>query len=57
MATPHVTGAAALLLSHEPGMTHQELKEKLLSGGDPIPSLEGKTISGVRLNLNNSIRS
>lgn len=55
MATPHVTGAAALLLSHEPGLSNEEVKEKILSGGDPVPSLEGKTISGVRLNLHNSL--
>ena len=57
MATPHVTGAAALILSDQPELTNDELKEKLLIGGDPNAALQGKTISGRRLNVNNSIRS
>lgn len=51
MATPHVAGAAALLLSVDPSLTTAQLKELLLSTGDPRPALEGVTVSGRRLNL------
>ena len=53
MATPHVTGAAALILS-APGMsslTPEQLKNQILSNVDPIPSLSGKLGTGGRLNV------
>jgi subtilisin family serine protease len=37
MATPHVSGAAALLASAEPGLTVAQLRAALLSGFDPLP--------------------
>ena len=55
MATPHVAGAAALLLSANDTLTTAELKEILLTTGDPIPSLAGVTVSGQRLNLDNAV--
>ncbi|MFA7256194.1 MAG: S8 family serine peptidase, partial [Kiritimatiellales bacterium] len=51
MATPHVAGAAALLLSAKPMLTHLQVKEALLSAVDIISSLASKTVSGGRLNL------
>lgn len=36
MATPHVTGVAALLLAHDGGLTNLELKWRLLKGTDNI---------------------
>lgn len=51
MATPHVSGAAALLLSYFPDMTTSELKARLMDSGTPVPALKSKTISGKRLNL------
>lgn len=50
MATPHVSGAAALLLADSPGLSVDELKTKLLTG-DALDDLDGETVSGVRLNL------
>jgi len=53
MATPHVVGAAALILS-APGqglLTVSELKSKILSSVDLLPSLAGLTITGGRLNV------
>src|SRR5262249_23038136 len=49
MATPHVSGAAALLLS-ACALNTAALKTALLNTVDLIPSLAGKTITGGRLN-------
>ena len=50
MATPHVSGAAALLLSRCTANT-AAVKSLLLNNVDPIPALSGITITGGRLNL------
>ncbi|WRH68663.1 MAG: S8 family serine peptidase [Planktothrix sp. GU0601_MAG3] len=55
MASPHVTGAAALLWSQNPTWTAQQVKNKLLQTTDPISALSGKTVSGGRLNINNAL--
>lgn len=51
MAAPHVTGAAGLLFSLEPGATVTEVRDALLAGVDAVPSLAGKTTSGGRLDV------
>lgn len=53
MATPHVSGAAALLWQQKPLFTHAQIKTALMGGGEKIPALAGKTVSGRRLNLGN----
>ncbi|MFH1656973.1 MAG: S8 family serine peptidase [bacterium] len=55
MATPHVAGAAALLKSYFPEATVSDIKVRLLSLGDSVSSLYGKTVSGKRLNVYNSL--
>jgi subtilisin family serine protease len=57
MAAPHVSGAAALLLAQNSSLTPAQLKNILMSTGDAIPALQGKTVSGKRLNIYNAIRS
>jgi subtilisin family serine protease len=49
MATPHVTGVAALLLSLAPELTAAQLKQVILATVDPLPSLAGRTATGGRL--------
>lgn len=49
-AAPHVTGVAALLLSLNPSLTPQQIKERILDSVDPLTSLSGKTVTGGRLN-------
>ena len=55
MASPHVTGAAALLWSQNPTWTAQQVKNKLMQTTDPISALSGKTVTGGRLNINNAL--
>ena len=57
MATPHVTGAANLLLTQFPDMSNEELKSRLMNTGDSVASLQGKTVSGKRLNANNAMET
>ena len=54
MATPHVSGAAALVLS-VCALDTARLKSNLLNNVDPIPSLSTNTITGGRLNVNKAI--
>lgn len=51
MATPHVTGAAALFLAARPDATVTEVKQKLMDTADRVSSLAGKVVSGGRLNV------
>jgi subtilisin family serine protease len=57
MATPHVAGAAALLIGRKPSLTVPQVRSALLDTGDPIASLSGKTVTGRRLNLNAAMSS
>lgn len=50
MATPHVSGVAALAWSLKPTATVAEVRNALLTGVDPVASLAGKTVTGGRLN-------
>ncbi|MFC2140576.1 S8 family serine peptidase, partial [Candidatus Auribacterota bacterium] len=56
MATPHVAGACALVWSHYPDLTHSQIKQKILGGGDKISSLQGKVLTNARLNVGNIIQ-
>jgi len=51
MATPHVTGAAALYASTHPGATPVQIKAAILGAVVSTPSLAGKTVTGGRLNV------
>lgn len=52
MATPHVTGAAALLASASPaGVSAATLRSLLLNSTTPTASLAGKTVTGGRLDV------
>jgi hypothetical protein len=55
MATPHVAGAAALILANYPSASLVELRRRILSGAVPLPSLSDKTATGGRLNVFNSL--
>ena len=51
MATPHVTGAAALYASTHPSATAPQISDAILSTSVQTSSVLGKTISGGRLDL------
>ena len=51
MATPHVTGAAALYSASHPSATAAQIKSAILSSVTPTGSLSGKTVTGGRLNV------
>ncbi len=51
MATPHVTGACALVWSMNPELTHLQVKDVILSTVDASPYLNGLCVTGGRLNL------
>lgn len=46
MAAPHVSGIAALLLSHEPNLTAVEAKARIIATAQKLASLRGKVSSG-----------
>ena len=51
MATPHVSGAAALYAAYHVGSTAAQIKNAILSSAVPTASLSGKTVTGGRLNV------
>lgn len=51
MATPHVTGAAALVWSVEPDISPTEMKQLLMDSGEVNGDLTGITVAGTRLNV------
>lgn len=55
MSVPHVTGLAALLFSHYPGLDHLKVKETLLGSVDKVVSLEGLSLSDGRLNARSAL--
>jgi subtilisin family serine protease len=49
MAAPHVAGLSALLLSVKPTLTAVEMKRIIMKTVKPLPSLQGKVVSGGRI--------
>ena len=55
MASPHVAGAAALLLARNPAMPPSKVRSLLLSTVDPVAGLTGKVVTAGRLNVANAM--
>ncbi len=55
MATPHVAGAAALLMARYPGIASHQVIVRLLGGVDRKSAFTGRMVSGGRLNVYNSM--
>jgi subtilisin family serine protease len=54
MATPHVSGVAALLKARYPAWDWKAIKNTIVASGDPLPAL-ANTISGRRLNAERAL--
>lgn len=55
MACPHVAGAAAVVWAQHPEWDYKKVRQALLQSVDPQPSLQGKTVTGGRLNLKRAL--
>lgn len=51
MATPHVSGGAALYAASHPGATAAQIKTAIMGSAVPTASLNGKCVTGGRLNV------
>ena len=47
MASPHVAGVAALVLSKRPALTHEEVRSILISTADPVYAKDGDQEAGA----------
>ena len=50
MATPVVAGVAALIVAEHPRVSVDELRKRVLAAVDPLPQLNGKIVTGGRVN-------
>lgn len=55
MATPYVSGIAALVVANEPTITMEKLRERILSTADKLDTLNGKVASGGRICAANAV--
>ena len=47
MASPHVAGLVALVMSYNPNYSSSDVINAVLSGGTALSSLSGKTLTGM----------
>lgn len=57
MATPHVAGAAGLILAQYPSLSNEQLKARLLNSVDRLPQLHGQVLTGGRLNVAHALEN
>ena len=50
MATPYVSGVAALIVANQPNISMADLKARLLKSVDRLDALKGKIVTGGRVN-------
>jgi len=55
MAAPHVSGLAALIWAADNSLTYTQVKDRILNGVDPRSSMDGKILTGGRINAKNTI--
>ncbi len=56
-ATPIVAGTAALLWEYAPGLSYRDVKKAIMDGVDPVSALQGKSVTGGRLNVFGALKS
>ena len=57
MAAPHVAGVVGLLNAAKPGISVTEVNNAILNTVDPLQSLNGKTLTGGRVNAASALTS
>lgn len=57
MATPMVSGVAALLLSYNQNLTTEEIKTAILDNVDYVPALDGLCVTNGRLNAYKALKA
>lgn len=57
MATPHVSGVAALVLARFPDLPLAEMRQRLLGTVVPVAALRGRTVTGGRVNAYNAVNA
>lgn len=55
MSAPYVSGAAALVLARNPGLTPSQLKQRLMNTVDKVSAFSGLCVTGGRLNLQKAL--
>jgi len=55
MATPMVAGLAALVWSSKDSLTKEQVKDVILMTGDSLTSLDGKVVTGKRINAKKAV--
>jgi thermitase len=55
MATPYVSGVAALVIANEPNISMEKLRDRLLKTADKLDSLNGKVATGGRVCAANAL--
>ena len=57
MATPHTAGLAALIWAHYPDATVAQVKSRIMNTVDPVAALDGRTVTGGRINAFNALEN
>ena len=57
MATPHVSGAAALLLALNPNWTYAQVRDRIFCTARPVSALAGNTVTGGILDVGAALGS
>ncbi|MBK8466301.1 MAG: S8 family serine peptidase [Chloracidobacterium sp.] len=55
MATPYVSGVAALIIANEPEISMEKLRDRILKTADKLDSLDGKVATGGRVCAANAL--
>lgn len=55
MATPYVSGVAALMIANDPDISMKKLRERILKTADKLESLDGKVATGGRVCAANAL--
>ena len=55
MATPYVSGVAALIIASEPRISMKNLRERIIKTADKLDALDGKVVSGGRICAANAL--